>query len=100
VATSAPSETTGRKSRSERAANGNPSVKSTKVKRHVKFPLVLDMGDHTVPSKRSGNYLERLARLFAVVVHVGESVHQGHYYCYVQNMDNRKEWRKIDDNGD
>jgi len=34
-------------------------------------------------------------RLYAVLVHVGSSMHSGHYYSYVRSPNNR--WYKADD---
>ncbi|NXT31872.1 UBP42 hydrolase, partial [Pelecanoides urinatrix] len=51
-----------------------------KISKHVKYPAYLDLRPYT--SQTAGEPL--LYSLYAVLVHKGDSCHEGHYFCYTK----------------
>ncbi|XP_021886852.1 ubiquitin carboxyl-terminal hydrolase 21-like [Carica papaya] len=65
-----------------------------KIYKHVKFPLELDLQPYT-SSCQSCEEAELKYYLYAFVVHIGESLTSGHYFCYVRSSPDT--WHKLDD---
>jgi uncharacterized C2H2 Zn-finger protein len=66
---------------------------SHKLSHLVRYPEYLNVSPYMSeenPDDQSFNY-----RLYAVLVHVGSSMHSGHYFSYVRSPNNR--WYKADD---
>ncbi len=61
----------------------------SKLTKHVAFDEYL----HAWPTERAGR--KQSFRIAAVVVHVGDAAHRGHYYCYVHA--GQRGWLKLDD---
>lgn len=57
----------------------------------VQYPLELDLAPFMV--KRHGPSI--MYDLYGVLVHLGHSVHSGHYYCYIKGPNGL--WYKMDD---
>ncbi|XP_021886853.1 ubiquitin carboxyl-terminal hydrolase 21-like [Carica papaya] len=68
----------------------NHGIFVDKIYKHVKFPLELDLQPYT-----SSEEVELKYYLYAFVVHVGKSLTDGHYFCYVRSSLNT--WHKLDD---
>mmetsp|Transcript_11559 Transcript_11559/g.27655 ORF Transcript_11559/g.27655 Transcript_11559/m.27655 type:complete len:782 (-) Transcript_11559:174-2519(-) len=69
---------------------------SAKIEGHSAFKPVIDLKPlFSQELKDKGT--KTLARLFAVIVHVGQNSHSGHYLAYVASMKDSKEWWKMDD---
>ncbi|CAD8092311.1 unnamed protein product [Paramecium primaurelia] len=43
------------------------------------------------------NQIDEIYQLYAVLVHRGEAINHGHYYCYIRPIQNSQEWFKFDD---
>ncbi|PON48045.1 Ubiquitinyl hydrolase [Parasponia andersonii] len=61
-----------------------------KIDKHVKFPLELDLKSYT-----SGDNVELMYDLYAIVVHVGLSPMAGHYFSFVRSSPDT--WHRLDD---
>ena len=57
----------------------------------MQYPLELDLAPFMV--KRHGPAI--MYDLYGVLVHLGHSVHSGHYYCYIKGPNGL--WYKMDD---
>ncbi|KAI1758167.1 hypothetical protein F4782DRAFT_536793 [Xylaria castorea] len=82
---------------------------SVKLSNHLKFPLNNLRFENYVLEPNEREQIAKLLGgdtadgfdcppsydLFAVVAHVGQTLHSGHYVCYVRNGDNS--WSKLDD---
>jgi ubiquitin carboxyl-terminal hydrolase 36/42 len=66
---------------------------SHKLSHLVRYPEYLNV--KTYMSEENSNDQSLNYRLYAVLVHVGSSMHSGHYYSYVRSPNNR--WYKADD---
>jgi len=66
---------------------------SHKLSHLVSYPEYLNVTQYM--SEESANDQSLNYRLYAVLVHVGSSMHSGHYYSYVRSPNNR--WYKADD---
>eukprot|EP00891_Asterochloris_glomerata_P002359 jgi/Astpho2/2359/gw1.00044.92.1_t len=62
-----------------------------KISEMVQYPLELDLAPFMV--KRHGPSI--MYDLYGVLVHLGHSVHSGHYYCYIKGPNGL--WYKMDD---
>ncbi|RAL54742.1 hypothetical protein DM860_001870 [Cuscuta australis] len=63
-----------------------------KIDKHISFPLELDLLPYV---KRDKKHAESKYNLVAVLVHIGLTLHSGHYYCFIHSSPN--EWYKFDD---
>ncbi|PON87411.1 Ubiquitinyl hydrolase [Trema orientale] len=61
-----------------------------KIDKHVKFPLELDLKSYT-----SGDNVELMYDLYAIVVHVGLSPMAGHYFGFIRSSPDT--WHRLDD---
>ncbi|CAD8197044.1 unnamed protein product [Paramecium octaurelia] len=43
------------------------------------------------------NQVDEIYQLYAVLVHRGEAINHGHYYCYIRPTQSTQEWFKFDD---
>jgi ubiquitin carboxyl-terminal hydrolase 36/42 len=66
---------------------------SHKLSHLVHYPEYLNVSQYM--SEESANDQSLNYRLYAVLVHVGSSMHSGHYFSYVRSPNNR--WYKADD---
>jgi len=66
---------------------------SHKLSHLVRYPEYLNVKSYM--SEENSNDQTLNYRLYAVLVHVGSSMHSGHYYSYVRSPNNR--WYKADD---
>lgn len=66
---------------------------SHKLSHHVRYPEYLNVSPYM--SEENLNDQPLNYRLYAVLVHVGSSMHSGHYFSYVRSPNNR--WYKADD---
>jgi ubiquitin carboxyl-terminal hydrolase 36/42 len=66
---------------------------SHKLSHLVRYPEYLNVKPYM--SEENSNDQSLDYRLYAVLVHVGSSMHSGHYYSYVRSPNNR--WYKADD---
>ncbi|CAF0993146.1 unnamed protein product [Rotaria sordida] len=66
---------------------------SHKLSHLVRYPEYLNVKSYM--SEENSNNQSLNYRLYAVLVHVGSSMHSGHYYSYVRSPNNR--WYKADD---
>jgi ubiquitin carboxyl-terminal hydrolase 36/42 len=66
---------------------------SHKLSHLVRYPEHLNVSSYM--SEESANDQSLDYRLYAVLVHVGSSMHSGHYFSYVRSPNNR--WYKADD---
>ncbi|CAF1472222.1 unnamed protein product [Adineta steineri] len=66
---------------------------SHKLSHLVRYPEYLNVKSYM--SEENSNDQSLNYRLYAVLVHVGSSMHSGHYYSYVRSPNNR--WYKADD---
>ncbi|CAF2403652.1 unnamed protein product [Rotaria sp. Silwood2] len=66
---------------------------SHKLSHLVRYPEYLNVKPYM--SEEHSNDQSLNYRLYAVLVHVGSSMHSGHYYSYVRSPNNR--WYKADD---
>jgi ubiquitin carboxyl-terminal hydrolase 36/42 len=66
---------------------------SHKLSHLVRYPEYLNVKSYM--SEENSNDQSLDYRLYAVLVHVGSSMHSGHYYSYVRSPNNR--WYKADD---
>ncbi|UJR20803.1 hypothetical protein I4U23_023916 [Adineta vaga] len=66
---------------------------SHKLSHLVRYPERLNVKSYM--SEENSNDQSLNYRLYAVLVHVGSSMHSGHYYSYVRSPNNR--WYKADD---
>ena len=66
---------------------------SHKLSHSVRYPEHLNVSPYM--SDESSHDQVLTYRLYAVLVHVGSSMHSGHYYSYVRSPNNR--WYKADD---
>jgi ubiquitin carboxyl-terminal hydrolase 36/42 len=66
---------------------------SHKLSHLVRYPEYLNVTSYM--SEESSNDQSLNYRLYAVLVHVGASMHSGHYFSYVRSPNNR--WYKADD---
>ena len=66
---------------------------SHKLSHLVRYPEYLNVKPYM--SDENSNDHTFSYRLYAVLVHVGSSMHSGHYYSYVRSPNNR--WYKADD---
>lgn len=57
----------------------------------VEFETMLDLGPF-MSNRRAG---QQLYELYGVIVHMGHSLHAGHYYCFVRASDGL--WHRMDD---
>ncbi|KAK9813326.1 hypothetical protein WJX73_000133 [Symbiochloris irregularis] len=64
---------------------------SSKIHRKVDFDTLLDLGPF-MSNRRAG---QQLYELYSVIVHVGHSLHAGHYFCFVRASDGL--WHRMDD---
>eukprot|EP00798_Chlamydomonas_sp_ICE-L_P022259 gene22259-29329_t len=59
----------------------------SKINKHVEFDTHLDLGPYMSPSSNTVETAKskqgHMYDLYAVLVHIGHSVHSGHYMCYV-----------------
>jgi ubiquitin C-terminal hydrolase len=69
---------------------------SHKLSHLVRYPEYLNVGPY-MSDMSDENSTDQLLnyRLYAVLVHVGSSMHSGHYFSYVRSPNNR--WYKADD---
>lgn len=66
---------------------------SHKLSHLVRYPEYLNVSQYM--SEENANDQSLNYRLYAVLVHVGSSMHSGHYFSYVRSPNNR--WYKADD---
>ncbi|CAF4795442.1 unnamed protein product [Rotaria sp. Silwood1] len=66
---------------------------SHKLSHLVRYPEYLNVSPYM--SEENSNDQSLNYRLYAVLVHVGSSMHSGHYFSYVRSPNNR--WYKADD---
>jgi ubiquitin carboxyl-terminal hydrolase 36/42 len=66
---------------------------SHKLSHLVRYPEYLNVKSYMSEENSNDQLLNY--RLYAVLVHVGSSMHSGHYYSYVRSPNNR--WYKADD---
>ena len=66
---------------------------SHKLSHPVRYPEFLNVSEYMSDDKADDQSLNY--RLYAVLVHVGSSMHSGHYFSYVRAPNNR--WYKADD---
>ena len=66
---------------------------SHKLSHLVRYPEYLNVAQYM--SEENSNDQSLNYRLYAVLVHVGASMHSGHYFSYVRSPNNR--WNKADD---
>ncbi|XP_061958653.1 ubiquitin carboxyl-terminal hydrolase 21-like isoform X2 [Populus nigra] len=65
-----------------------------KIGKHVQFPLELDLKPYTNDNEDSDEVGFKY-QLYAVVVHKGDSLMSGHYFCYIRSSPDT--WHKLDD---
>ncbi|CAH9101312.1 unnamed protein product [Cuscuta epithymum] len=70
----------------------NDGFRVEKIDKHIMFPLELDLLPYVDRQKKPA---ESKYNLVAVLVHIGLSLHSGHYYCFIHASPN--EWYMFDD---
>ena len=71
--------------------NGN------KINQHVDIPFVIDLNDDAFGGTFKYTDVDRVYKLYSIIVHVGESTSSGHYIAYVHN---NSKWYYCDDQRD